>query len=75
MLFCPSEHPLAYLAQYAYAWFSAICEKNEDLTVYKELLVLALRLGFRRDDIHADSLIMLYFPRGMQTVDPSQEIS
>ena len=48
------KYPPAYLTQYAYLWCSAICERNEDLDAYKDLLVLALRLGFRRDDTHLD---------------------
>jgi len=48
--------PPAYLTQHAYAWFSAICEKNEDFNVCKNPLVPALRLGFRRDAIRLDSM-------------------
>ena len=45
--------PPAYFTQNAYAWCSAICEKNEDLDTCKDLLVSALRLGFRRDDTYS----------------------
>jgi len=48
--------PPAYFTQYAYAWCSAICEKNEDIDACKDLLVSALKLGFRRDDIYVDSM-------------------
>lgn len=46
--------PPAHLTQHAYQWCSAICEKNEDLSVCGDLLTLALRLGFRRADVRVD---------------------
>ena len=47
--------PPAYFTRYAYEWCAAICKENEDLDACKDLLVSALRLGFRRDDIYLGS--------------------
>lgn len=45
-----------YIAQQAYEFCSAVCEKDGDLDECKTLLVSALKLGFRRDDVYLDSL-------------------
>lgn len=46
--------PPTYLMHHAYGWCSAICEKNEDLGACKDLLMLALQLGFRQYHIYPD---------------------